>query len=249
MLRKGIDGRNILALTFTNKAAGEMRERIAHLAPDSGVWVGTFHALCARLLRQYAPLVGLDRGFTIYDQSDRLRAVKSAMERMDLDGLSVTPERIDSAISRAKNDLVTPEMMAKRSGDHVQAVVSRVYKAYQQRLAESSAADFRRLARPHGRDPQGPQGRPPPPRRPVPLRDGRRISGYESRPVRHHPGALDRSPQPLRHRRPRPVDLRLARGESEQHPRIRAGLPRLQGREAGAELPQHPRISCEWPTI
>src|SRR5204862_3385275 len=80
LLSKGIAGSNILALTFTNKAAGEMRDRIAALKPDSGVWVGTFHSLCARLLRQYAPLVGLDRGFTIYDQSDRLRAVKDAME-------------------------------------------------------------------------------------------------------------------------------------------------------------------------
>lgn len=143
LLRTGIAGSNILALTFTNKAAGEMRERIAALAPGSGVWVGTFHALCARLLRQYAPLVGLDRGFTIYDQSDRLRAVKDAMERLDIEGLGVTPERVDSAISRAKNDLVTPEKMASHGeADHVNAVVSRVYKMYQERLRESSAVDF-----------------------------------------------------------------------------------------------------------
>ena len=107
---QGIGGGNILALTFTNKAAGEMKERIEALRPDSGVWVGTFHALCARLLRSYAPLVGIDRGFTIFDQSDRLRAVKDAMEKLDLEDAAVTPERIDSAISRAKNDLVTPEM-------------------------------------------------------------------------------------------------------------------------------------------
>jgi DNA helicase II / ATP-dependent DNA helicase PcrA len=142
MLGRGIAGPQVLALTFTNKAAGEMRERIAALVPDSDVWVGTFHSLCARLLRTYAPLVGLDRGFTIYDQSDRLRAVKQAMERMDLDGLSVTPERIDAAISRAKNDLVSPEVMAKRAGDHVAAVVAKVFRAYQDRLRESSAVDF-----------------------------------------------------------------------------------------------------------
>ncbi len=142
MLGRGIAGPQVLALTFTNKAAGEMRTRIAALVPDSGVWVGTFHSLCARLLRTYAPLVGLDRGFTIYDQADRLRAVKQAMERLDLDGLSVTPERIDAAISRAKNDLVSPEVMAKRAGDHVGAVVARVFRAYQDRLRESSAVDF-----------------------------------------------------------------------------------------------------------
>ena len=142
MLGKGIGGANILALTFTNKAAGEMKERIEALVPKSGVWVGTFHGLCARLLRTYAPLVGIDRGFTIFDQSDRLRAVKDAMERLELEDASVTPERVDSAISRAKNDLVTPEAMAKRAGDHVQAITAKVYARYQERLKAASAVDF-----------------------------------------------------------------------------------------------------------
>jgi len=142
MLGQGIGGANILALTFTNKAAGEMKERIEALVPKSGVWVGTFHGLCARLLRSYAPLVGIDRGFTIFDQSDRLRAVKDAMDRLELEDSSVTPERVDSAISRAKNDLVTPEIMAKRSGDHVQAITAKVYARYQERLKAASAVDF-----------------------------------------------------------------------------------------------------------
>src|SRR5262249_40183341 len=130
-------------LTFTNKAAGEMRERIDALAPKSGVWVGTFHALCARLLRQYAPLVGLDRGFTIYDQGDRLRAVKQAMDRLDLDGVGVTPERVDAAISRAQNDLAPAQSLASRGdADHVAAIVARVYPAYQEILRKSSAVDF-----------------------------------------------------------------------------------------------------------
>ena len=142
MLQKGIKGGNILALTFTNKAAGEMKARVEAIAPGSGVWLGTFHSLCARLLRTYAPLVGLDRGYTIYDQGDRLRAVKEAMARMKLDELSVTPERVDAAISRAKNDLLSPAALAKRGGDHVAAVASQVYAAYQKRLVESSAVDF-----------------------------------------------------------------------------------------------------------
>src|SRR5918998_1046566 len=121
LLRHGIAGGNILALTFTNKAAGEMRSRVEALAPRAGVWVGTFHSLCARLLRSYAPLVGIDRSFTIYDQADRLRAVKQVMERLDLDGLTITPERVDAAISRAKNDLIGPEALAKWGGDHVSA--------------------------------------------------------------------------------------------------------------------------------
>src|SRR3954462_2821639 len=98
LLGHGIAGSNILALPFTNKAAGEMRQRIDALVPDSKVWVGTFHALCARLLRTYAPLVSIDRGFTIYDQADRLRAIKDAMARLDLDGVGITPERVEAAI-------------------------------------------------------------------------------------------------------------------------------------------------------
>jgi DNA helicase-2/ATP-dependent DNA helicase PcrA len=142
MLHQGIGGGNILALTFTNKAAGEMKSRIEALVPKSNVSVGTFHSLCARLLRSYAPLVGIDRGFTIYDQGDRLRAVKDAMERLDLEDSSVTPERVDAAISRAKNDLVDPEMLARRAGDHVAAVTAKVYAKYQEKLRAASAVDF-----------------------------------------------------------------------------------------------------------
>ena len=143
LMAQGVSGKNILALTFTNKAAGEMRSRIETIAPGAGVWVGTFHALCARLLRSYAPLVGLDRNFTIYDQGDRLRAVKQVMAQLQLDDVSVTPERVDSAISHAKNALLSPEAYARRShGDHVAAVTSKIYKHYQERLRESSAVDF-----------------------------------------------------------------------------------------------------------
>ena len=142
LMHKGVAGKNILAITFTNKAAGEMRQRIAALVPDSGVWVGTFHALCARLLRTYAPLVGLDRGFTIYDQGDRLRAIKQVMAQLHLDDLSVPAERVDAVISRAKNDLISPEALARRSGDHVAAVAGKVFAHYQKRLRESSAVDF-----------------------------------------------------------------------------------------------------------
>ncbi|HWE37511.1 MAG TPA: UvrD-helicase domain-containing protein [Isosphaeraceae bacterium] len=143
LLKQGIAGSNVLALTFTNKAAGEMRARIDAIAPKSGVWVGTFHGLCARLLRSYAPLVGLDRGFTIYDQSDRLKAIKSVMERLGLDEVGVTPERIEASISRAKNRLATPRSLASDGdGDHVSSVAARVFEGYQELLRASSAVDF-----------------------------------------------------------------------------------------------------------
>lgn len=142
LMKEGVAGKNILALTFTNKAAGEMRQRIEAASPDSKVWVGTFHGLCARLLRQYSTLVGIDRNFTIYDQADRLRAVKQVMNQLDLANISVSPEKVEGAISRAKNELLTPEAYARRGGDHVAAVTSKVYGPYQNRLRESSAVDF-----------------------------------------------------------------------------------------------------------
>jgi DNA helicase-2/ATP-dependent DNA helicase PcrA len=143
LLSSGIAGRHILALTFTNKAAGEMRERIEALVPGSGVWVGTFHGFCARLLRQYAPLVSLDRGFTIYDQADRLRAIKRTLEELGLDSKGVTPDQIEAVISRAKNDMIGPDRFAREGrSDHVGSIAASVYRAYQKRLIESSAVDF-----------------------------------------------------------------------------------------------------------
>ena len=89
------------------------------LAPQSRVWVGTFHGFCARMLRKYSPLVGIDTGFSIYDQADRLRVVKSMMEVMGWDGgEGWTPERVESAISRAKNELVSPAALKYRARDN-----------------------------------------------------------------------------------------------------------------------------------
>jgi DNA helicase-2/ATP-dependent DNA helicase PcrA len=146
LIREGIPSDQVLALTFTNKAAGEMRERIQSLVRGSRVWVGTFHGFCARLLRSHSMLVGIDRGFTIYDQGDRLRAVKDVMEVVglgDVRDARLTPERIESAISRAKNEMIPPDKYEwRRQGDPAAPVVARVYKAYERRLRELSAVDF-----------------------------------------------------------------------------------------------------------
>src|SRR6516165_8489882 len=94
LLQQGVKPYHILAITFTNKAAGEMRQRIEALVPNSRVWISTFHSLGARLLRLYADRLGLERNFTIYDQADRNRIIKAVLEAADIDNAHFTPERI-----------------------------------------------------------------------------------------------------------------------------------------------------------
>ncbi|WP_165249862.1 ATP-dependent helicase [Paludisphaera soli] len=142
LLHKGVAPHNILALTFTNKAAGEMRERIEALIPGAKVWVGTFHGFCARLLRAHGSLVGLDSSFTIYDQADRLRAVRDVLDAMGVDEPPITPEKIEGAISRAKNDLATPKSLAHRARDDRDRLVAKVYAGYEEKLRAASAVDF-----------------------------------------------------------------------------------------------------------
>ncbi len=142
-LRKnGVPGHQILALTFTNKAADEMSRRIAQLSGDPSVWVGTFHRFCARLLRKYAPSVGLQENYTIYDTDDSNKALRQALGRLKVDTDHYTPETIAKSISWAKNNLVSPEAYAPRSDHALGQVVQKVYPAYQQHLAAANAADF-----------------------------------------------------------------------------------------------------------
>src|SRR5262245_51475017 len=141
LLEQGIRPPNILAITFTNKAADEMRQRVETLVPGCRVWISTFHAFGARLLRQYADRFSLDRNFTIYDQQDRNRLVKIAMEDAGV-GERFTPETIQSAISKAKNQLLSAERYAQRANDFYSQVVARVYPAYEKRLRDANALDF-----------------------------------------------------------------------------------------------------------
>jgi DNA helicase-2/ATP-dependent DNA helicase PcrA len=142
LLRQGVRPGNILAITFTNKAAGEMRQRVEALLPGSRVWISTFHSLGARLLRQYGDRLSLDRNFTIYDQSDRARIVKMALEDTGIDNTRFTPETIAGAISKAKNQLLSPERYAERARDFYEKTVAGIYPIYEKRLRDANALDF-----------------------------------------------------------------------------------------------------------
>lgn len=142
LLRQGVRPASILAITFTNKAAGEMRQRIEALVPGSPVWISTFHSFGARILRMYAERLSLDRNFTIYDQADRARLLKVALEDAGVDNVRFTPEAIGASISKAKNQLLGPERYAERATDFFGQTVARVYPVYEKRMRESSALDF-----------------------------------------------------------------------------------------------------------
>jgi DNA helicase-2/ATP-dependent DNA helicase PcrA len=146
IVEQGTPPSNILALTFTNKAAGEMAERVARLIPGTRVWVSTFHRFCARLLRRRAEAVGLKPNFTILDATDQRRFVREIVRSLDFDSVHFPTERIADRISRAKNDLLTAELFEKaleeRVGTLMDSVVKKVYPEYQRRLLESNAVDF-----------------------------------------------------------------------------------------------------------
>ena len=142
LLSQGVRPHNILAITFTNKAAGEMKARVEKVVPGNRVWVSTFHSLGARLLRQYADRLGFDRNFTIYDVDDRNKLVKAALDACGIDNVKFSPERIAGAISKAKNQLITPKEYEKTANDFFTQTASKVYHGYEKRLRQAHAFDF-----------------------------------------------------------------------------------------------------------
>lgn len=146
LIDRGVHPSEILAITFTNKAASVMSERVRTLLPRSFVWVSTFHKFCARLLREHSSVVGLSSHFSIFDVSDQLSLLKGVLHDLDFDSTHFPPAKLLGRISKAKNDLITAEQFqakhAASVGTHLDAVVARVYPAYQKRLLESNAVDF-----------------------------------------------------------------------------------------------------------
>jgi len=135
---------SILAITFTNKAAGEMKERVARLVGSvaNDMWVSTFHSACVRILRREAPRLGYRSSFSIYDDADALRLVTLSVRDLDMDPKRFPPKAIRAAISNAKNELIDYETFAAQDSGFYHERVADVYRLYQQRLLEASAVDF-----------------------------------------------------------------------------------------------------------
>ena len=148
LINSGISPFNILAATFTNKAAKEMRQRVANLLSENAdnrsfmPYMGTFHSICVRLLRQDGDKIGIPSNFVIFDESDRRSAVKEVMKQLYIDEKQFKPQVISSIISSAKNELVTPDQFATTATLPAQKVAAKVFPIYQRILKDAGALDF-----------------------------------------------------------------------------------------------------------
>ena len=141
---KNVNPYNIMAITFTNKAAREMRDRINRLIGHGAeaVWVSTFHSACVRILRRYIDRIGYNNNFTIYDSDDQKTAIKAACKKLQVDTKFIKERAIMSAISMAKNNMITPEEYRNSADDIRTKIISKVYEEYQSRLKKNNALDF-----------------------------------------------------------------------------------------------------------
>ncbi len=141
----GVNPWNIMAITFTNKAAGEMRERVDDMVGfgAESIWISTFHSSCVKILRRYIDRIGYENSFTIYDTDDQKTVMKDVCKKLQIDTKNLKEKTILGYISSAKNDLVSPEAFAKSNqGDYHMSKVSLAYKEYQQALKNNNALDF-----------------------------------------------------------------------------------------------------------
>ena len=142
---KGVNPYNIMAITFTNKAAGEMRERIDEMVGygSESIWVSTFHSTCVRILRRHIDRIGFDTNFTIYDSDDQKTLMKDICKRMQIDTKITKEKSFLGAISSAKDELISPEEFTLRAqGDYAKVRQAQVYREYQDNLRKNNALDF-----------------------------------------------------------------------------------------------------------
>lgn len=144
LLQQGAQPWRILAVTFTNKAAQEMRERVLNLVGPAGdsIWVSTFHTACVRILRQEIQELGFDKNFVIFDAQDQLTLVKNILKEINLSDKNYHPKALLAAISTAKNEMVGPDEYQRKAADHWANVVSDVYLRYQKKLRANNGMDF-----------------------------------------------------------------------------------------------------------
>jgi len=144
MVEKQVNPYNILAITFTNKAAREMRERIQRLMGGAAdeVWISTFHSMCVRILRRDIDRLGFNRNFTILDTSDQLSVIKQILKDKNIDSKKYDPRSLLGSISSAKNELIDTKEFAKNSSGYYENTVSEVYTEFQKRLSKNQALDF-----------------------------------------------------------------------------------------------------------
>ncbi|MEC0213645.1 DNA helicase PcrA, partial [Paenibacillus ehimensis] len=135
---------SILAITFTNKAAREMQERVSALVGPQGedIWVSTFHSMCVRILRRDISRIGFTSNFTILDSGDQLSVIKNCMKELNIDSKKFEPKAVQAAISNAKNELLTPEKFERKIGDYFDGIVAKVYSSYQRKLKANNSLDF-----------------------------------------------------------------------------------------------------------
>ena len=147
LIANGVRPSEILALTFTNKAAKEMRERLAKLLDMENSfsfmpWMGTFHSICVKILRIEAANVGLDKNFVIYDSDDRLTLIKHAMKELNISDKNLKPKAVEAAISNAKNEGKGPDEYADEATYPQQKQIAEIYERYEDKRLKSNAVDF-----------------------------------------------------------------------------------------------------------
>ena len=142
---KNIKPWNILAITFTNKAANEMNTRIEKLIGEASkeMWIGTFHSVCVRILRRYIDRIGFDKSFVIFDTYDQRSVIKQCLKELNIDDKLFTDRGVLAEISNAKNEMLTPETYTVRAnGEYRKEKISKIYELYQKKLKQNNSLDF-----------------------------------------------------------------------------------------------------------